>query len=338
MFSRADADQLRQNLPSIDFLHGATQSTPDLSKIAKELVTAYRRQYGLDQPQIDAQSEVHSHRSNMGKFNSGRNEIVCQHFLPLRSPPKKTAFVLHGYFDHAGLYRHLIRQLLDQDIAVVIFDLPGHGLSSGAQASIKSFREYSETLLDCLSEARQQGVTEPWVVIGQSTGAAIIMDALLDKNLRQAFSFHHYVLLGPLLRPRHWSRSKYLFALTRWFVPATSRKFSNNSHDAEFVEFLEHSDQLQSKILPREWVLAMIDYFKRFDQAATLAQPLEIIQGSGDGTVDWEKNIPKILAKFPGSKVHMVDGARHHLLNESKPYRAQVLQTIRQILEIEKSG
>jgi alpha-beta hydrolase superfamily lysophospholipase len=60
---------------------------------------------------------------------------------------------------------------------------------------------------------------------------------------------------------------------------------------------------------------------------------LQIIQGRGDGTVEWEKNIPKILEKFPGSKVHWVDEARHHLVNESVFYREQVFVLIDKILE-----
>lgn len=53
------------------------------------------------------------------------------------SPPEPvgTAFVVHGYFDHLGLYRHLLERLLERHWRVVLWDLPGHGLSSGARAS-----------------------------------------------------------------------------------------------------------------------------------------------------------------------------------------------------------
>lgn len=335
MFSRANADQLRQNLPRIEFLQSGTGSKPNLSDQATELYTAYRKHYALDFSDAETSPGYHGVTCRIGTLVSGSYELVCQQFLPTKSAPEKTAFILHGYFDHAGLYRHLIKHLLEKNVAVIIADFPGHGLSSGALASINSFREYSNAFTDCLQEARKQGVAEPWVGIGQSTGAAIIMDSLLDKNLSQKFSFQHYILLSPLLRPRHWSRSKYLFALVRWFVAATPRTFSNNSHDAEFLRFLRQADQLQSQKLPRDWVLAMIDYIRRFGKAAKLEQKLEIIQGSGDCTVDWEKNIPMILSKFPGSTVHWVDDARHHLVNESKSYRDQVFSQVSKILQAE---
>src|SRR5690554_1622730 len=40
--------------------------------------------------------------------------------------PRGSVFVVHGYFDHLGLYRHLLELLLAQGWRVVLWDLPGH--------------------------------------------------------------------------------------------------------------------------------------------------------------------------------------------------------------------
>jgi alpha-beta hydrolase superfamily lysophospholipase len=335
MFSKSNANQLRGNLESMKFLQGGGESSFELGASASQGYTAYKQYYGLNFSELDL--ELKSAKSTSGTFSSGTYELVCQHFLPSTQPPRKTAFLLHGYFDHAGLYRHLIEHLLNRDIAVIIFDLPGHGLSSGATASISSFHEYSAAFVECLTLAKQQQVASPWIAIGQSTGSAIIMDALLEKRLETGaakdFTLQDFILLGPLLRPRQWLRSKILFSLSRLFVAATPRKFNKNSHDAEFLEFLKSKDELQSRILPRDWVLAMMDYINRFEASPRHEQSLQIIQGRGDGTVEWEKNIPKILEKFPSSKVHWVDEAGHHLVNESVSYREQVFALINQISE-----
>lgn len=335
MFSKVDANQLRQNLQRIDFLQASAESSFELGAAAAQDYAAYKQYYGLNFSEL--YPELNTARSTIGTFSSGTYELVCQHFIPSTQAPRKTAFLLHGYFDHAGLYRHLIRHLLERDISVIIFDLPGHGLSSGAIASITSFQDYSAALLECLKLAKQQQVASPWIAIGQSTGAAIFMDALLgnklENKLEKDFSLQDFILLGPLLRPRQWLRSKILFSVSRLFVASTPRKFSKNSHDAEFLEFLENRDELQSRTLPRDWVQAMIDYIKRFEAAPRHENSLQIIQGRGDGTVEWETNIPKILEKFPGSKVHWVDEARHHLVNESLHYREQVFAIIDRLLE-----
>ena len=260
MFSKANANQLRGNLESMKFLPGGGESNFELGAAVSQNYTAYKQHYGLNFSKLDM--DLKSARSTIGTFSSGPYELVCQHFLPSLQPPRKTAFLLHGYFDHAGLYRHLIEHLLKRDIAVIIFDLPGHGLSSGTTASISSFHEYSSAFVECLTLAKQQQVASPWIAIGQSTGSAIIMDALLEKRLEaevaKGFSLQDFILLGPLLRPRQWLRSMILLSLSRLFVASTPRKFSKNSHDAEFLEFLKSKDELQSRILPRDWVLAMM--------------------------------------------------------------------------------
>ena len=332
MFSKTDARALRENLERIEFLQDGAASSNEAGADAERYYGVYARYYGLNLAELEA--ELSDVRTSIGTFTSGPYEIVCQHFQPAGASPRKTAFLLHGYFDHAGLYRHLIKHLLKHNIAVVIFDLPGHGLSSGATASINSFQEYIDAFVQCLKLAGEQKLATPWLAIGQSTGGAILMDALLEKRLEQDSPLKDFILLGPLLRPRHWSRSKILFSLSRLFVASTPRKFSKNSHDTEFLEFLENKDQLQSKILPREWVLAMIDYISRFGSAASVEQPLQIVQGKGDGTVEWETNIPKILEKFPGSEVHLIEEAGHHLVNESKHYRDQVFAIIDRVLTL----
>ena len=54
--------------------------------------------------------------------------------------------ILHGYYDHVGLYRHVVEWGLRMGFAVLACDLPGHGLSSGARASINEFVEYQAVL------------------------------------------------------------------------------------------------------------------------------------------------------------------------------------------------
>ena len=334
MFSKFEANQLRKNLESIEFLPSDSVLSSELSVEAALSYAAYTRYYGLNFSELDP--DLKCTKSTIGTFSSGTYELVCQHFLPSTQAPRMTAFLLHGYFDHAGLYRHLIRHLLERDIAVIVFDLPGHGLSSGVTASISSFQDYSAAFVKCLKLAKKQQVALPWITIGQSTGAAIIMDALLEKRLEKEqasdISLQDFILLAPLLRPKQWQRSNILFSLIRLFFTSTPRRFSKNSHDVEFLEFLKSKDQLQSRVLPRDWVLAMINYINRFEISPHHEQSLQIIQGRKDSTVEWEQNIPKILEKFSGSKFYLVDEARHHLVNESAHYREQVFARIDRIL------
>jgi lysophospholipase len=328
MFSQADADQLRESLPAMDFR--GTEFHDDSG-----LLGAYIDHYGLD---LRSQGRPVGHR--LGTIESAGFKLVCHYFCrdSLTQPGlnsaenlvenRGTAFLVHGYFDHTGLYRHLISYALDAGYDVVIFDLPGHGLSSGPVASINSFQEYGKAFEDCLALADAQELGRPWITIGQSTGAAVIIDSLLHSDLASHFEIQRYVLLCPLLRPSNWTWGRMLYAVSRWLPYSSRRRFSNNSHDVEFLKFLEWDDALQSQRLPREWVAAMIDYQRRFAKAPASDIPLSIVQGSGDGTVDWRFNLRNLQKKFPNSKSYLVADARHHLVNESREFRSRVFTAI----------
>jgi len=62
---------------------------------------------------------------------------------------------------------------------------------------------------------------------------------------------------------------------------------------------------------------------------------IHIIQGTGDTTVDWQRNLPLIKNKFPQSTVYKIDDARHHLVNESEDYRAMAFEKVSEILSKE---
>lgn len=319
MFSSEDPIKLRESLAPIEF-----SGTSNLGEIAQ----AYCQHYGL---RFDQNLQLESHR--IGTLRSRKFDLVCQYFSVPLYLQRGTVFLVHGYFDHAGLYGHLIKHCLQQGLAVIIFDLPGHGLSSGEKARIESFTHYSDALLRVISEADCQQVNKPWYTIGQSTGAATIIDAVIEKKFPFE-DFDHSVLLAPLVYPRHWSRSRIFFSLLRWFVSSTRRNFAANSHDQEFLEFLRNNDPLQSRRLPRDWVLAMIDYQNRLKRFSTIDYAVSIIQGTDDGTVDWGRNIKLLETKFSGAKTYLINGGRHHLANESRELRDAVFSLIDQAIAL----
>lgn len=317
MFSRQEAERLREQLTPLDFEHAAPES---------ELLSRYRRHYGIDSESLGLEVTHH-----IGIIPSKEYAVVCQYFR-LPQAESGTAFLLHGYYDHVGLFGHLIQYCLGRGISVVIYDLPGHGLSSGKPASIGSFQEYCEAFIDCLDAAKSAALPRPWFAVGQSTGCAVIMDSIQHHELQSVANFKQTILLCPLLYPVGWSVSRFMFYLTRWFLPGIKRNFARNSHDEDFLVFLRESDALQSKTLPTAWVAAMAEYQKRFLRADNSSAALHIIQGTDDKTVDWKKNLPLIARKFPASQAHFIEGARHHMVNESSTYRQKIFAKLGELL------
>lgn len=239
--------------------------------------------------------------------------------------PRGTVLVLHGYFDHVGIFDHVIEHLLARDLDVVAFDLPGHGLSGGAAAAINSFSEYQYVLDAVLAGMAQTRLAVPLSVVAQSTGGAIIMEWLLrSRATAETSPFSAVVALAPLVRPVNWSVNRRLYYALRLFRRYIPRKFAVNSHDEDFLVFLRDKDPLQSRFLSVRWVGAMKRWIPQITGATPCAYPLVVVQGDEDGTVDWRYNLGVIREKFPGVAVNMIATGRHQLANESAELRAQV--------------
>ncbi|MGQ7816212.1 alpha/beta hydrolase [Metapseudomonas furukawaii] len=272
----------------------------------------YRAFYRLDfsdrHPGVEAR---------LGCMEAAGYSLVTQLRLP--PTPRATLVVLHGYYDHMGLYGHLVEWALGLGLAVIACDLPGHGLSSGTRASIGDFAEYQAALGALLAEAESLGLPQPWHLAGQSTGGAILLDYLLTGEARPELG--ETLLFAPLVRPRAWGWSKFSYRLLRPFVEGIPRRFSVNSGDAEFIDFVHRRDPLQPQTLPTAWVGALSRWIPRIERAAPSRRRPLVIQGDADMTVDWRHNLQVLEAKFDRPEVLMLEGAGHHLVNEVPAYR-----------------
>ncbi|CAG8864506.1 2-succinyl-6-hydroxy-2, 4-cyclohexadiene-1-carboxylate synthase [Pseudomonas fluorescens] len=264
----------------------------------------------------------------LGSLHIDGFDLAGQVWLP--EAPVATLFLLHGFYDHMGLYRHVIEWALGQGFAVIACDLPGHGLSSGERASIDDFLVYQHMLQALFEQARLLELPRPWHLCGQSTGGAIVIDHLLHEGERSPAD-GQAILLAPLVRPRAWYWSKLSYRVLRHFVNGIDRRFSENSNDPQFLPFLQ-ADPLQPRRLPTAWVGALVNWVERIESApSSLRRPL-IVQGEADGTVDWPYNLKVLKAKFADPQILMLPEARHHLANELPDIRERYFTFIDQRL------
>lgn len=297
-----------------DSLRASLQPLAVGQPLSSEAV-AYQHFYGLDFAQRAAPV-----RRQLGRFKAAGYELVSQVWWP-DSTPIATLFVIHGFYDHMGLYRHVIEWGLKHGFVVIACDLPGHGLSSGERASIDDFAQYQEVLQGLFIEAQSLALPQPWHLCGQSTGGAIVLDHLLRQG-DQSPAQGQVVLMAPLVRPKNWQWSKFSYYLLRSFVKSIERRFSENSNDPDFLPFLQ-ADPLQPKCLPTAWVGAMARWIVHIEAASPCARQPLVIQGQADQTVDWPHNVKVLQAKFNQPKVLLLPEARHHLANETSEIRGR---------------
>jgi len=256
-------------------------------------------------------------------FKSNGFELAGHTFVPKKY--KATVIVLHGYLGHCGLLKNIIKELTDANFAVAVFDLPGHGMSSGEKTAIDDFSQYSQGLNDFVKTIKPL-LHGPYHIIGHSTGAAIIMEYLLEMGIDD---FDKVVLAAPLERSDWWTLSKIGFAIARPFCDKLPRVFRSVSSDKDFLNFIKHKDPLQAKKVSLNWVSAMFNWDKRIANVKTSERAVLVIQGTKDNIIDWKFNIKFIKSKFKNTEVEYVKNCRHELFNESACLREEIFLKIR---------
>lgn len=306
-----DKDRIQAQWQRFDFSCAQT-----LTPIEAAYCRYYQLDFGERMPDVQ-------HR--FGYVEVDGYKLATHYYCPPGKTPRATVLILHGYFDHSGLYKHLIEFCLQREYAVLIYDLPGHGLSTGKTGEIGDFQEYVR-VLGCFVDLHKQNIDVPCHVIGISTGCAVIMEYLVTHNMNESTSpFASTLLLAPLVRPVEWLKLRVMYALLRPFVSSIERSFVSSSHDPEFVRFVEHADPLQNRRVAVNWVGALIEWVKRFKSAQLDMSPV-IIQGGEDETIDWQFNLVAIKRAFNEPIVHFIPEARHQLVNESLEIRHQVFE------------
>ncbi|MEN8127482.1 MAG: alpha/beta hydrolase [Planctomycetota bacterium] len=276
---------------------------------------AYFAHYGLDGDWCDAE-----HR--FGSFESADFTLAANLYKPAQYTA--TVVLLHGYLNHTGQFRHLIHFLLDNNYAVAVFDLPGHGLSSGETARIDSFAQYITATQDFLALVKDQ-LSGPYHAVGFSAGAAILIEMLLESI---ADDFERIVLAAPLIHWAAYEQSKVTYKLYSSFTDRVARYHRKNSSDKEFLAFNKKQDYLHARELSLKWVKALFNWNDKIEPMAPCDREVLVIQGDKDGTVDWKYNLKLIAEKIPNAEVKKIPGANHELFNEAPEYKQQALDFI----------
>ncbi len=324
-FDQAAARELQDTLPPL---------TEDLSPQTRAVAEAYRTHYDL---RFEGGSSW-----RIGTVQASGYEIAVQLFVPAPSPGG-VAVLLHGYLDHAGLNHEAVRALLAQGYAVVVPDLPGHGLSSGPRGEIDEFREYGRVLDRVLAEALPaldtvlqerdpaHGGTEslPLVGVGHSTGAA----ALIEHLEHYDGSYDALIFAAPLVRIWLWPLAQVGIRIGAPLFETVGRRLEAASSNPEFIEFSEKHDPLGVYRVPLSWAVTYLEWEERAREYQPRQVPLLMVFAENDTVVDNEYNRAYLQERFPINRAVTVERARHSLFNEPQPLRSEVFEAIEHFLD-----
>lgn len=321
MLTYPELQELADQLSPLTFSAQGGNSDWLRSTLVQTYLNDYEINFTKEFPQV-----VHG----FGCINAAGFKIAVHYWLPQNA--HGTLVLVHGYYDHVGVFDHPIRFALQHSLAVIAFDLPGHGLSSGEPAAINSFDQYADVLAAVLQQSAPI-MQKPVYALGQSTGCAVLMNYLWRYAAKNSAleQFQKIAFCSPLVLPRGWrglQMGSVVYAVLRHFVRQIPRTFSKSSHDVEFNQFLKEQDLLQARILPLSWVGAMKAWHQTLLKLPPIQNNCLIVQGTADMTVEWQYNLPVLQQKLPQTKIIYVQDAGHQLVNESPEYRDQVFAAI----------
>lgn len=123
-------------------------------------------------------------------------------FVSLISPeePGTLALVVHGAGSYLGPYLPFAWEVAGRGVAAALVDLPGHGLSDGAPAHIRSYTAYLEAIDAALAWARETCPAAGTFLVGESYGAILVLLYALDRA-RPREALRGVVLSAPAFRP-----------------------------------------------------------------------------------------------------------------------------------------
>ena len=295
----------------------------DVAADAGPLLADYRAYYGLPEP-------AGTHR--MYKMMLEGYELAVQQW---RTPNARgNLLMVHGYYDHVGLYGNLIEFAQQQQLNILTFDLPGHGLSSGEPATIDDFDTYQRVFDALLQHGQGIWADLPWIVAGQSTGGATLTTWLMTHRPEVDRSIVKDVwLLAPLLRPTGWNSGRWVHSVARFFIKRLRRRFTLDGNNRPFFEFVARHDPLQASHLSVQWVTALKRWIGWMEHQPALEFPMLMIQGTADNTVEGRHNLREYQRLFPSMAVEIIIDGQHHLVNETPERLDHIFRVLQQRLK-----
>jgi len=235
--------------------------------------------------------------------------------------------VVHGFAEHGARYRHVVGALGPRGVAVMTFDLRGHGRSPGQRGFIARFEEYLEDLAGAREVALRR-LPGPVFLLGHSMGGLVATRWMQEHPT----SFAGLVLSSPAIANAvhvpAWKKllghiaSKLAPGLA---IPAGIPPEHLSHDETEVRAYVE--DPLVLKDARARWYTELLAAQAiATGRASELRAPVLGLLGTGDLVCDPAATQRLLDACASKDKtVRTYDGLYHEIFNERQDDRRRVL-------------
>ncbi|MFU8860176.1 MAG: lysophospholipase [Cyclonatronaceae bacterium] len=262
-------------------------------------------------------------------FVNGRGITIATYSSKPRSEARAGVLLVHGYAEYTGRYKHVIRELNENGLAVFAVDHQGHGNSGGIRCYIKEFDYYVDDLGVYFQKIRKETNLKTWFVLGHSMGGAIALKLVL----RYQDNFKGMILTGPMLElitrvPKAVQEMAKYVAAVASTVPVVKLETEAISRDPEVVRNYINDPLVYSGRVRARMAVHFSNISKN---SSALFAGINLPFWVGHGTLDritspeGSKTLYR-LASSTDKTLKLYDGLFHEILNE--PEKELVLEEI----------
>ncbi|KAF8398882.1 hypothetical protein HHK36_014746 [Tetracentron sinense] len=266
-------------------------------------------------------------------FDTSRGEtLFTQSWTPVSIKIKGLVILLHGLNEHSGRYSDFAKQLNANGYKVYGVDWIGHGGSDGLHAYVHSLDYAVNDMKAFLEKVLLENPGLPCFFFGHSTGAAIVLKAVLDLKVEACIE--GVVLTSPAVRvqPSHpifWVLAPiFSFLLPKYQFSAANQNGMQVSRDPAAL-LAKYSDPLvytgSIRIRTGSEILRISSHLQR--NLSRLNVPLLVLHGTADTVTDPEAS-QKLYeeASSTDKSIKLFEGCLHDLLFE--PERETIAKDI----------
>lgn len=258
--------------------------------------------------------------------------LFTQLWTPVSAKIRGLVVLMHGLNEHSGRYNDFARELNANGFKVYGMDWIGHGGSDGLHGYVHSLDYAVDDLKSFLDKILTENPGFPCFCFGHSTGAAIVLKAMIDPKVEDSVS--GVVLTSPAIRiqPSH-PLVVMLAPVMSFFIPTFQLNTSNKkgmpvSRDPEAL-VAKYSDPLvytgPVRVRTGYEILRTTAYLQK--NLERLRVPFFVLHGAADTVTDPDAS-QKLYeeASSTDKTIKLLEGFLHDLLFE--PEREEIMAGI----------